>query len=154
MKKIFILSLAVAVFTVSCKKSTSSPASTTPATVTQSFTAVIGGNNWTAATVTGTIYSGYINITATASDGSTIILSFPQVITAWSSAMGSGTSNNLSYRSTSATNSSYTGFNGTLVITSNANNVVQGSYSGLDLENGNNTIPTIYGTSGSFVAKY
>lgn len=154
MKKIFIISLAAAAFASSCKKSTSSPTTNTPAAVTQSFTAMIGGNNWTAATVTGTLFTGYINISAMAADGSSLFLAFPQNITAGSYTMGSGTNYNLAYHSTATTNNAYTGINGTLVITSNANNVVQGSYSGVDLDNGNNSVTTIYGTSGAFVAKY
>ncbi len=145
-----LLMMIVFGITLSCTKTNPNP-TPAPVTVNPTFTANIGGNAWTA-TPTGSLYTTYINIDGTAADGTKLKVTFPQDIKAGTYTIGSGSQSSLSYTTSSGVYSAVTG--GNLVIASNANNIVKGSWNGVDLEFYVSSKPTIYGTSGNFEAKY
>jgi hypothetical protein len=148
---VFILVVASLGLNVSCKKPTDPNTNNNNTTVTNSFTANLGGS-WTATTITGSVYSSdYINVKGIAADGSYLQVTMPIGITAGTYNIGAGTQNTIAYTSPTG---GYSGAGGSLVITSNSNNVIKGSWSGCDLQGSNSSIPTIGGTSGTFVAKY
>jgi len=135
----------------SCTKTTTTTTTTTP-TVTPVFTATLGSITFTATTVTGSVYSSsYINVLGTASDGSTLKVTMPISITPGSYSIGNGGSNTISY--SSKTQGGFTG-DGNLTITSNSDNIIKGSFSNSDFISATQAYPTIYGTSGTFAAKY
>jgi hypothetical protein len=153
MKKNLLLSLSVMLcFTIiSCNKATNTTNNNTPPAVTNSFTANVNGA-WTATNVTGSVYSSdYINVKGVATDGSYLQVTMPIAIAAGTYNIGAGTQITVAY---TASGSGYSGANGTLVISSNSNNVIKGSWSGTDLTGFTASVATIYSTSGTFVAKY
>jgi hypothetical protein len=155
MKKNLILSMIITVgfgLSVSCNKTTNTP-TPAPTTVTPVFTADLGGTAWSATSIAGSVYSSsYITVVGTAADGSKLKITFPIDIKAGTYTIGATSQSSLSYSVSSGAYTANTG--GNLVITSNADNVIKGSWNGADLEYYVSTTATIYGTSGNFVAKY
>lgn len=154
MRKLFlfvtILLLSHAAF-ISCAKKTD-PA--TPATVTNSFTASLGGTPWTATSVTASIYQGsFINIVGTTSDGTNLQVTVPSDIKAGSYSIGPGTSNTVALNYGGTAYAASQGNGGTLTISSNGSSVIKGSFSKLTMHD-TYFQKYEYNCSGSFVGKY
>jgi hypothetical protein len=153
MKKLYLIAIIAllngAVFNGCTKK-----ADPTPATVTNSFTATLGGNAWTAATVDGSVYQGsYINVKGTGSDGSILQVTMPLGIKAGSFSIGPGTENTVALNYGGTAYAASQGNGGTLTISSNDGNVIKGSFSKLTMHD-TNFAKYENNCSGSFTAKY
>ena len=147
MKKIFQLSLfallGIGLLSSCAKKNNSTP------TVTQSMSANVNGSDWAANSVSGTTGSNQISVVGTRSDGSQLGITMPVGI--------SPGTYNLSYPGGytvvfTFSNGGFYSTDGQLIISSNSNNAISGTFSGdFSTITGGGQVPF---TNGSFTAKY
>ncbi len=145
-KSIYLASIAMSMFclTLSCAKKPTPAPNPSPG-----LTAIVSGVAWTATTLTATSTNGVDTIAGLrASDSSTILLLFP-------SNQNSG--DTLKFGSISTieyikSNITYDAINGSIIISSSANNILKGTFTATVEDF--NTSNKITITGGAFTAKF
>ena len=128
------------------KDNTTSPA----ATFTSTMSATFNGTAWTAASVTGGASSGTMAITGTNSNSTQILIEMPTTVTAGTYSPDLTGSYHVLY--TASASDPYYISSGSIVVTSNANNIIKGTFSGTMTDVMGSSTMTC--TNGAFSAKY